>query len=105
MKKLIAMILAVMMVLGMFAACGNKDVAEAPKADAPAADAPAADAPAADAPAVEEAPAQEAPAPKQNAETKAAQPAAKEAPKASDGFEDDQFYIMINDIIKGKDNQ
>ncbi|MBR3819722.1 MAG: cell division protein FtsZ [Clostridia bacterium] len=31
---------------------------------------------------------------------------AAEAPKASDnGFEDDQFYIMINDIIKGKDNQ
>lgn len=28
-----------------------------------------------------------------------------EAPKASDSFEDDQFYIMINDIIKGKDNQ
>ncbi len=29
-----------------------------------------------------------------------------EAPKANDnGFEDDQFYIMINDIIKGKDNQ
>lgn len=25
--------------------------------------------------------------------------------KSSDGFEDDQFYIMINDIIKGKDNQ
>ena len=25
--------------------------------------------------------------------------------KKSDGFEDDQFYIMINDIIKGKDNQ
>ncbi len=31
---------------------------------------------------------------------------AAEAPKATDnGFEDDQFYIMINDIIKGKDNQ
>ncbi len=29
-----------------------------------------------------------------------------EAPKSNDnGFEDDQFYIMINDIIKGKDNQ
>ena len=25
--------------------------------------------------------------------------------KAPDTFEDDQFYIMINDIIKGKDNQ
>lgn len=38
-------------------------------------------------------------------EVKEAAPAA-EAPKANDnGFEDDQFYIMINDIIKGKDNQ
>lgn len=38
-------------------------------------------------------------------EVKEEAPAA-EAPKASDnGFEDDQFYIMINDIIKGKDNQ
>ncbi len=27
------------------------------------------------------------------------------APKSNDSFEDDQFYIMINDIIKGKDNQ
>ncbi len=26
------------------------------------------------------------------------------APKSDNGFEDDQFYIMINDIIKGKDN-
>ena len=55
MKKLIAMILAVIMVLGMFAACGNKNAAdapvpEAPKADAPVADAPEADAPEADAP-------------------------------------------------------
>lgn len=25
--------------------------------------------------------------------------------KSNDSFEDDQFYIMINDIIKGKDNQ
>ncbi|MDO4494804.1 MAG: cell division protein FtsZ [Clostridiaceae bacterium] len=33
-------------------------------------------------------------------------PASKEAPKATDGgFEDDQFYIMLNDIIKGKDNK
>ncbi len=38
-------------------------------------------------------------------EVKEEAPAA-EAPKANDnGFEDDQFYIMINDIIKGKDNQ
>jgi len=45
MKKLISLILAAMMVLSLFAACGA-----APKADAPAADAPKADAPA-DAPA------------------------------------------------------
>jgi hypothetical protein len=31
------------MVLGMFAACGNNNAADAPAADAPAADAPAAD--------------------------------------------------------------
>ena len=36
----------------------------------------------------------------------AAPEAAKEPVKANEsGFEDDQFYIMINDIIKGKDNQ
>ena len=36
----------------------------------------------------------------------AAHEAAKEPAKANEnGFEDDQFYIMINDIIKGKDNQ
>ena len=46
MKKLIAMLLALAMVVGLVA-CGNK----APEADAPVADAPAADAPAADAPA------------------------------------------------------
>ena len=49
MKKLIALLLALVMVLGLVA-CGNAD---APAADAPAADAPAADAPAADAPADE----------------------------------------------------
>ncbi len=27
------------------------------------------------------------------------------AKESKDGFEDDQFYIMINDIIKGKDNK
>ena len=47
MKKLIALLLAMIMVLSMVA-CG---AADAPVADAPAADAPAADAPAADAPA------------------------------------------------------
>jgi len=46
MKKLIALLLALVMVFGMVA-CGNKN--DAPAADAPA-DAPAADAPAADAP-------------------------------------------------------
>ena len=50
MKKLIALLLALVMVLGMVA-CGKTD---APAADAPAADAPAADAPAADAPAERE---------------------------------------------------
>ena len=49
MKKLIALLLALCMVLGLVA-CGNK----APATDAPAADAPAADAPAADAPAADE---------------------------------------------------
>ena len=48
MKKLIALLLALVMVLGLVA-CGAKE--DAPVADAPAADAPAADAPAADAPA------------------------------------------------------
>lgn len=46
MKKLIALLLALVMVIGLVA-CGEK----APAADAPAADAPAADAPVADAPA------------------------------------------------------
>ena len=50
MKKLIALLLALVMVLGLVA-CGAKD--DAPAADAPAADAPAADAPAADAPAAD----------------------------------------------------
>lgn len=49
MKKLIALLLALIMVLGLVA-CGGND---APAADAPAADAPAADAPAADAPAAD----------------------------------------------------
>lgn len=49
MKKLIALLLALVMVLGLVA-CG---AADEPAADAPAADAPAADAPAADAPAAE----------------------------------------------------
>lgn len=47
MKKLIALLLATMMVLGLFAACSQTPAADAPAADAPAADAPAADAPAA----------------------------------------------------------
>jgi len=51
MKKLIALLLALVMVLSLVA-CGAKKE-ETPKADAPAADAPAADAPAADAPAAE----------------------------------------------------
>ena len=63
MKKLIAMLLALAMVLSL-AACGAKT--DAPAADAPAADAPAADAPAADAPAAD------APAAEMTAEEKAA---------------------------------
>ena len=57
MKKLIALLLALVMVIGLVA-CGAKDepAADAPAADAPAADAPAADAPAADAPAAAEKP-------------------------------------------------
>ncbi len=34
-----------------------------------------------------------------------AAPAAPAAPKTEGNFDDDQFYIMINDIIKGKDNK
>jgi len=49
-KKIVALLLALVMVLAM-TACAKT---EAPKADAPAADAPAADAPAADAPAAED---------------------------------------------------
>ena len=54
MKKLVALLLALVMVIGLVA-CGNNDApaAEAPKADAPTAEAPKADAPAADAPAAE----------------------------------------------------
>ena len=50
MKKIIALLLALVMVFGLVA-CAAKE--EAPAADAPAADAPAADAPAADAPAAD----------------------------------------------------
>ena len=32
-------------------------------------------------------------------------PAAPAAPKAEGNFDDDQFYIMINDIIRGNDNK
>ncbi len=55
MKKIVALILAALMLLSL-AACGSNDApaADAPAADAPAADAPAADAPAADAPATDD---------------------------------------------------
>ena len=55
MKKLIAMLLALVMVLGLCACSVETAPAatEAPKADAPAVDAPAADAPAAEAPAAD----------------------------------------------------
>jgi len=49
MKKMFAMILALLMILSCFAACGAKaPAADAPKTDAPAADAPKDDAPAAE---------------------------------------------------------
>lgn len=56
MKKLIALILVLIMVLSLAACAGKKDepVADAPAADAPAADAPAADEPAADEPVADE---------------------------------------------------
>ena len=47
MKKFLAMLLALMMVLSL-CACGSKPAAEAPAAEAPAADAPAAEADPAD---------------------------------------------------------
>ena len=53
MKKLFALLLAVLMVLSL-AACGNSGKTEAPAAEAPAAEAPAAEAPAAEAPAAAE---------------------------------------------------
>ena len=48
MKKFIAMILALVMVLSLLAGCNSEKKADVPSANAPAADAPAADAPAAD---------------------------------------------------------
>ena len=54
MKKLIAMLLALVMVLSLVACSSGQPAADAPAADAPAADAPAADAPAADAPAADD---------------------------------------------------
>ena len=86
--------------------------AVAPKAAAPAAPVAAPAAPAAPvAPAAPAAPSiphfgTPAPAAAPVAAPAAAPEAAKEPAKANEsGFEDDQFYIMINDIIKGKDNQ
>ena len=51
MKKVLALVVALLMVLMVFAACGKADT---PAADKPAADAPAADEPAADEPAADE---------------------------------------------------
>ena len=53
MKKLIAMLLALVMVLTLVA-CATKPAAEEPKTEAPAAEEPAAEAPAAEEPAAEE---------------------------------------------------
>ncbi len=71
MKKLIALLLALVMVIGLVACGGNG----APAADAPAADAPAADAPAADAPAADD--------------------SAEEIVVAGIVFQDDQFMNML----------
>ena len=60
MKKIIALLLAMVMVLAMFTACGSK-TAEEPAAEEPAAEEPAAEEPAAEEPAAEE-PAAEEPA-------------------------------------------
>ena len=49
MKKIIALLLALVMALSLVACGGSEPAAEAPKAEAPAADAPAAEAPAAEA--------------------------------------------------------
>lgn len=54
MKKLLAIVLALTMVLSLAACGGSAPAAETPKADAPAAEAPKADAPAAEAPAAAE---------------------------------------------------
>ncbi len=54
MKKIIAMLLAIMMVFGLVACAADAPAPDAPVADAPVADAPVADAPVADAPAEEE---------------------------------------------------
>lgn len=48
MKKLFCLLLAVLMIAGLFAGCGSEPAAEAPAANAPAANAPAAEAPAAE---------------------------------------------------------
>lgn len=67
MKKTLALLLALVMILGLVACAAKEPAADAPAADAPAADAPAADAPAADAPATD-APASDAPAADPHAE-------------------------------------
>ena len=49
MKKIIAMLLAVMMIAGVFAGCGAAETPAAPATEAPVADAPATEAPATEA--------------------------------------------------------
>lgn len=71
MKKIIALLLAMVMVLAMFTACGSK-TAEEPAAEEPAAEEPAAEEPAAEEPVAEE-PAAEEPAEEPAADAPAAE--------------------------------
>ena len=83
MKKLIALLLAVLMVAALLAGCAAKP-AETPAAEEPAAEAPAAEEPAAEEPAAEE-PAAEEPAEEEPAEAPEEEPA--EEPEDEENYE------------------